>query len=165
MEGKIKLKNENLKSTFIKFKNLKEEIIKRSNNIFEENINDKELKKNAINVKEKIRKKLEDKNLINMIEYFEEKLNEINNNREDLDESINTLDKETNQYLTQIKIQKIQKNSEFLKDRREKLEDIQIVTAQIKDMTNVMKDKIEKDEEANKLKTMFKMFMKMLKVV
>ena len=37
-------------STFTKFKNLKEEIIKRSNNIFEENINDKELKKNAINV-------------------------------------------------------------------------------------------------------------------
>jgi hypothetical protein len=114
MEGKLKLKNENLKSTFTKFKNLKEEIIKRSNNIFEENINDKELKKNAINVKEKIRKKIEDKNLINIIEYFEEKLNEINNNREDLDESMNTLDKETNQYLTQIKIQKIQKNSEFL---------------------------------------------------
>lgn len=149
MEGKLKMKNENIMTTFPKFKNLKEEIKKRSNNINEETINDKKLKEEAIKVKEKISKKLEDINLINMIEYYEEKINEIYN-KEDLDESSNTLDKETNQYLTQIKIQKIQKNSEYLKDRRKNLEEIQIITAQIKDMTNTMKDKVQKDEEALK---------------
>ena len=150
-EKKRNLSKNQLKSILLKFKTKREELfISIKNNYIDINeINDKNAQYNVISEIEKIMEKLKDKKLVSMITDLEEKVKDINDDdNEENNNSNNEID--SNKLLTQLTIKNIEKNSEALKIRREKLNDIQILAGQIKDLTNDMKIKINENDEAFK---------------
>ena len=150
LEKTSNLSNFQIKTLFSKFKRTKEELSIDLKNIKDEDINDKNLKQKLISLEEKINQKLKDKKLELMIIDLEEKLKLINDdNYEENDNSI-TNENESNKLTTQLKLKIIHNNTEALKLRGEQLNDIQIITAQIKDLANNMKIKVNEQDEAFK---------------
>ena len=150
LEKRSNLSNFQIKTLFSKFKRTKEELSIDLKNIKNEDINDKNLKQKLISLEEKINQKLKDKKLELMIIDLEEKLKLINDdNYEENDNSI-TNENESNKLTTQLKLKIIHNNTEALKLRGEQLNDIQIITAQIKDLANNMKIKVNEQDEAFK---------------
>ncbi len=150
LEKRSNLSNFQIKTLFSKFKRTKEELSIDLKNIKDEDINDKNLKQKLISLEEKINQKLKDKKLELMIIDLEEKLKLINDdNYEENDNSI-TNENESNKLTTQLKLKIIHNNTEALKLRGEQLNDIQIITAQIKDLANNMKIKVNEQDEAFK---------------
>ena len=150
LEKRSNLSNFQIKTLFSKFKRTKEELSIDLKNIKNEDINDKNLKQKLISLEEKINQKLKDEKLELMIIDLEEKLKLINDdNYEENDNSI-TNENESNKLTTQLKLKIIHNNTEALKLRGEQLNDIQIITAQIKDLANNMKIKVNEQDEAFK---------------
>ena len=150
LEKTSNLSNFQIKTLFSKFKRTKEELSIDLKNIKNEDINDKNLKQKLISLEEKINQKLKDKKLELMIIDLEEKLKLINDdNYEENDNSI-TNENESNKLTTQLKLKIIHNNTEALKLRGEELNDIQIISAQIKDITSSMKIKVNEQDEAFK---------------
>ena len=150
LEKTSNLSNFQIKTLFSKFKRTKEELSIDLKNIKNEDINDKNLKQKLISLEEKINQKLKDEKLELMIIDLEEKLKLINDdNYEENDNSI-TNENESNKLTTQLKLKNIQNNTEALKLRGEELNDIQIISAQIKDITSSMKIKVNEQDEAFK---------------
>ena len=150
LEKTSNLSNFQIKTLFSKFKRTKEELSIDLKNIKNEDINDKNLKQKLISLEEKINQKLKDEKLELMIIDLEEKLKLINDdNYEENDNSI-TNENESNKLTTQLKLKIIHNNTEALKLRGEQLNDIQIITAQIKDLANNMKIKVNEQDEAFK---------------